>query len=54
MYQHAIQHCLADEIKDDLVKAYVNDVVVKNREAHTLVDNLQRTFMALNKVRMEA
>jgi hypothetical protein len=24
-------------------------VVVKNREAHTLVDNLQRTFMALNK-----
>jgi hypothetical protein len=48
-YQHAIQHCLADKIKDDLVEAYVNDVVVKIREAQTLVDNLQRTFTALNK-----
>jgi hypothetical protein len=48
-YQHAIQNCLSNEIKDDLVKAYVDDMVVKTREAHTLVDNLQRTFMALNK-----
>jgi hypothetical protein len=31
-----------------LVKAYVDDVVMKTREAHTLVDNLQRTFTALN------
>jgi hypothetical protein len=48
-YQHAIQQCLADEIKDDLVEAYVDDVVVKTSEAHTLVDNIQRTFTALNK-----
>jgi hypothetical protein len=48
-YKHAIQHCLADKIKDDLVEAYVNDVVMKIREAQTLVDNLQRTFTALNK-----
>jgi hypothetical protein len=48
-YQCAIQQCLADEIKDDLVEAYVNDVVMKTREAHTLVENLQRTFTALNK-----
>jgi hypothetical protein len=48
-YQRAIQQCLVDEIKDDLVKAYVDDVVMKTREAHTLVDNLQRTFTALNK-----
>jgi hypothetical protein len=48
-YQRAIQKCLVDEIKDDLVKAYVDDVVVKTREAHTLVDNLQRTFTTLNK-----
>jgi hypothetical protein len=48
-YQRAIQQCLADEIKDDLVEAYVNDVVVKTREAHTLVKNLRRTFMTLNK-----
>jgi hypothetical protein len=39
-YQRAIQQCLIDEIKDDLVEAYVDDVVVKTREAHTLVDNL--------------
>jgi hypothetical protein len=48
-YQRAIQQCLVDEIKDDLVEAYVDDVVVKTRETHTLVNNLQRTFMALNK-----
>jgi hypothetical protein len=48
-YQRAIQQCLADEIKDDLVEAYINDVVVKTREAHTLVKNLQRTFTTLNK-----
>ena len=47
-YQCAIQACLTDEIKDDLVEAYVDDVVVKTKEAHTLVDNLKRTFMALN------
>jgi hypothetical protein len=39
-YQRAIQNCLQNEIKDDLVKAYVDDVVVKTREAHTLVNNL--------------
>ena len=47
-YQRAIQACLADKIKDDLVEAYVDDVVVKTKEAHTLVDNLKRTFAALN------
>jgi hypothetical protein len=48
-YQRAIQQCLVDEIKDDLVEAYVDDVVVKTRKAHTLVHNLQRTFTALSK-----
>jgi hypothetical protein len=48
-HQRAIQQCLVDEIKDDLVEAYVDDVVVKTRETHTLVDNLQRTFTALSK-----
>ena len=47
-YQRAIQACLKDEIKDDLVEAYVDDVVVKTKEAHTLVDNLELTFAALN------
>jgi hypothetical protein len=47
-YQHAIQNCLQNKIKDDLVEAYVDDVVVKTKEAHTLVDNLQQIFTALN------
>ena len=47
-YQCAIQACLKDEIKDDLVEAYVDDVVVKTKEAYTPVDNLECTFAALN------
>jgi len=48
-YQWAIQQCLHDEIHDDLVEAYVDDVVVKTRDARTLIDNLERTFKAQNK-----
>jgi len=48
-YQRAIQQCLHDEIRDNLVKAYVDDVVVKTRYAHTLIDNLDCTFKALNR-----
>jgi hypothetical protein len=28
-YQRAIQQCLIDEIKDDLVEAYIDDVSMK-------------------------
>jgi len=48
-YQRAIQQCLHDEIHDDLVEAYVDDVVVKTRDTSTVIDNLDRTFNALNK-----
>jgi hypothetical protein len=48
-YQRAIQNYPQNEIKDDLIEAYIDDVVVKTREAHTLVDNLQRIFTALNE-----
>jgi len=48
-YQHAIQQCLHDEIRDDLVEAYVDNVVGKTRDASTLIDNLDHTFKALNK-----
>jgi len=48
-YQRAIQQCLHDKIRDDLVEAYVDDVVVKTRDASTLIENLDRTFKALNK-----
>jgi hypothetical protein len=48
-YQRAIQQCLKDQIRDQLVEAYVDDVVVKTKVASTLVDDLDRTFKELNK-----
>jgi len=48
-YQRDIQQCLHDEIRDDLVEAYVEDVVVKTRDTSTLINNLDHTFKALNK-----
>jgi hypothetical protein len=48
-YQRAIQECLEKEIQDELVKAYVDDVVVKTKESHSLIDDLTRTFAALNQ-----
>jgi hypothetical protein len=48
-YQRAIQECLEKEIQDKLVEAYVDDVVVKTKESHSLIDDLTRTFAALNQ-----
>jgi len=48
-YQRAIHQCLHDEIHDDLIEAYVDDVVVKTRQESTLIDKLDQTFTALNK-----
>jgi hypothetical protein len=48
-YQRAIQECLENEIQADLVEAYVNDIVVKTKESHSLIDNLIHTFAALNQ-----
>ena len=48
-FRHPIQQCLHDEIRDDLVQSYVKVVVVKTRDASTLIDKLDRTFKALNK-----
>jgi hypothetical protein len=39
-YPRAIQQCLKDQIRDQLIKAYVDDVVVKTKVASTLVDDL--------------
>jgi hypothetical protein len=36
-YQRAIQECLEKEIQDDLVEAYVDDVVVKTKDSHSLM-----------------
>ena len=48
-YQRAIQQCLHDEIRNNLVEAYVDDVVMKTRDANTLIDNLDQTFKELNR-----
>jgi hypothetical protein len=48
-YQRAIQQCLSDQIRDQLIEAYVDDVVVNTKVASTLVDDLDQTFKALNK-----
>jgi hypothetical protein len=48
-YQRAIQQCLKDQIRDQLIEAYVDDVVVKTKMASTLVNDLDQTFKALNK-----
>jgi hypothetical protein len=48
-YQRAIQQFLKDQIRDQLIEAYVDDVVVKTKVASTLVNNLDLTFKALNK-----
>jgi hypothetical protein len=48
-YQRAIQECLEKEIQDELVEAYVDDVVVKTKDSHYLIDDLTRTFAVLNQ-----
>jgi hypothetical protein len=48
-YQHAIQESLEKEIQDELVEAYVDDVVVKTKESYSLIDDLTCTFAALNQ-----
>jgi hypothetical protein len=48
-YQRAIQECLEKEIQDELVEAYVDDIVVKTKESHSLIDDLTCTFAALNQ-----
>jgi hypothetical protein len=47
-YQRAIHMCLSHQIRDQLVEAYVDDVVVKTKVASSLVRDLDQTFKALN------
>ena len=37
-YRHAFQNCLRNEIGDELVEAYVDDLVVETRVANTLIN----------------
>lgn len=47
-YQRAIQACLKKLIPDT-VQAYIDDVVVKTVEADNVVEDLKKTFKALNE-----
>jgi hypothetical protein len=48
--QRAIQECLEKEIQDELVEACVDDVVVKTKESHSLIDDLTRTFCSAQSI----
>jgi len=47
-YQQAIQACLSEQI-DHNVEAYVDDVVIKTKDASTLIADLKQTFDSLRQ-----
>ena len=46
-YQRMMQNCLKEQIGKS-VQVYVDDIVVKSRKAETLIDDLHKTFAALD------
>src|SRR5215216_1296050 len=51
-YQRCMQACLKDQIGRN-VQVYVDDIVIKTREARTLIDDLRETFDNLDRYRIE-
>src|SRR5215210_336740 len=51
-YQCCMQRCLHDQIGKN-VQVYVDDVVIKTKEHHTLIDDLRETFDNLRRYRMK-
>jgi ribonuclease HI len=49
-YQHAFQMYFADQLHRN-VEAYVDDVVIKTRNANSLITDLEETFSSLRKFR---
>jgi hypothetical protein len=49
-YQRAIQNCFKAQLNKN-VEAYMHDVVVKTRNADTLITDLEETFASLRKYR---
>jgi hypothetical protein len=47
-FQRAIQKCFEKQLKKN-VEAYMNDVVVKTRNSHTLIADLEETFASLRE-----
>src|ERR1044072_9262358 len=51
-YQRMMQACLKEKIGRN-VQVYVDDIVIKTYKADTLLDDLRKTFAALNKYRIK-
>ena len=51
-YQRCMQKCLHDQI-GKIVQVYVDDIVIKMKEKHTLIDDLRETFDNLRRYRMK-
>ena len=51
-YQRCMQRCLHDQIGRN-VHAYVDDIVIKTKERHTLLDDLKETFANLRRFEMK-
>jgi hypothetical protein len=49
-YQRAIQMCFTDQLHQN-VEAYVDDVVIKNRDSSDLITDLEETFSSLRRFR---
>jgi hypothetical protein len=47
-YQRTIQMCFADQLHRN-VEAYVDDVVIKNRDSDNLIADLEETFSSLHR-----
>ena len=47
-----MQKCLHDQIGKN-VQVYVDDIVIKTKEKHTLLDDLKETFANLRKFRLK-
>src|SRR3954471_18625404 len=51
-YQRCMQACLKDQIGRN-VQVYVDDIVIKTREARTLIDDLRETFDNLDRYKIK-
>src|SRR4051794_36304133 len=47
-----MQKCLQDQL-DKNVQVYVDDVVIKTKQSHTLIEDLRQTFANLRRFRMK-
>ena len=51
-YQRCMQKCLHSQMGKN-VQVYVDDIVIKTKEKHTLLEDLEETFVNLRKYRLK-